>query len=201
MRRIIFTLSFLIVFIGSVYSVDEYRIGETIKIYDEYLEEIQSRITYYPAAFYHFENAIFLYFNKLLTYTLIFDKDLRVRFSGILDKCIEWTAVAKKNDVHELSRMIEERVGIFCVFPTVSNYPDVLIIDYIFSIQKIKGKEEIMLVMNYKTVDQINNGRPGGYIAIKQNDFNRLKEIFSDNYLANYDKKAEEQAKIENLFH
>jgi len=201
MRRIVFTLSFFVVFISSVYSVDEYRIGETIKIYDEYLEEIQSRITYYPAAFYHFENAILLYFNKLLTYTLVFDKNLRAKFSGILDKCIEWTAIAEKNDVHELSRMIEERVGIYCVFPALSNYPDILLIDYIFSIQKIKGKEEIMLVMNYKTIDQVNNGRPGGYIAIKQNDFNRLKEIFSDNYLANYDKKAEEQAKIENLFH
>jgi len=201
MRKIILVFTLFIIPIVSTYSIDEYRIGETIKIYDVNLKEIQSRITYYPAPFYStIKNVIFLYFYEHINYTLVFDSDLRTEFIEILDKCIEWTIIAKNNNVHKLSRLVKERVGIPFVIPGVSKYPDVFFLYFTFSIQEINGKEEIMLIINYKTKDQDNNGRQGSYIVIKQNDFNHLKEIFSANYLIQFDKKAEEQIKAEELF-
>ena len=204
MRKIMVCLVSFFICIGSVYSVDEYPIDETVKIYDSNLKALQSRITYYPSAFYSYKNAIFLYFTDYFNCAFIFGKgdeyDKRAQFIGILDKCIEWTAVAKENNVHKLSRTVAEEVEILYMYPGVSNYPDVFLVNFIFSIQEINNKEEIMLIINYKTVDQVNNGSRGSYIVIKQNDFIRLKQIFSDNYLAQFDKEAKEQAKTEELF-
>lgn len=207
MRKVMVCLFSFIVSLGSVYSVDEYRIGETIKVYDSYLEELQSKITYYPAplSFLDTNNAIFIYFHEFITYVLIFAKgdkyDYRKRFIEVLDKCIEWTDVAKKNNVHKLSRLVVEDVSIpYMILGEGGSFPEVFIVDFIFSIQEFKGKEETLLIINYKTVDQYNNGERGRYIVFKQNDFNHLREIFSDNYLTQFDKKAEEQAKLEELF-
>jgi hypothetical protein len=201
MRKIMLVFTFFIIPIVSTYSIDEYRIGETIKIYDANLKELQSRITYYPTSFYSTKNVIFLYFFEYMSYALVFDSDLRKEFIEILDKCIEWTNIAKDNNIHKLSRLVKERIGIPFVIPGVSRYLDALFLYFTFSIQEINGKEEIMLIINYKTIDQDNNGRQGSYIVIKQNDFNRLKEIFSADYLTQFDRKAEDQLKTEELFH
>jgi hypothetical protein len=202
MRKMVGCLFLFVISIGSLYSVDEYTIDETVKVYNANLRELRSEITYYPEPLPAFgeSNAIVLYFSDFVNYAFIFGKNDRATFIEIIDKCIEWTEVAKKNGVHSLSKTIVEKEGIRYMMVGVSNYPSVFLSNFTFSIQEIDGKEEILLIINYRTIDQVNNGGRGSILVFKQNDFARLKEIFSEDYLLQFDKKAKEQAEIENLF-
>lgn len=208
MYKIIFCFCFLVGSLGRVYSIDEYRIDETIKVYDSSLKELQTRINYYPGdlPYWGINKPVILYFTDYINYAFIFGKDddsnygARNAFIEIIDKCIEWADVAKKNNVHTLSRAVKNRIEILYMMPGLSSDLDVFLADFIFSIQEINKKEEVMLVINYKTVRQVNNQERGSYIVFKERDFNRLRLIFSDNYLIQFDKKAEEQAKKEELF-
>jgi len=197
-----YTIFFLFFFISiiSVYSVDEYRIGETIRIYDQNLSVLQSRITYYPAPYFHMNKVIFLYFFEYIQYAIVLNDELREEFVEVLNKCIEWTIIARDNNVHRVIQPVKERLGVPFIIPNVSRNLDVLFLTFLFSIQEINGREEIMLIINYKTIEQDNYGRPGSYIIIKQNDFEQLKEVFSANYLIQFDERAEEQLRTEELF-
>jgi len=200
MRKIMFLLIFSIISSTLTYSIDEYRIGETIKIYDQNLNELQSRITYYPAPYFHMNKVIFLYFFEYIQYAIVLNDELREEFVEVLTKCIEWTIIARDNNVHRVTQPIKERLGVPFIIPNISRNLDVLFLTFLFSIQEINGREEIMLIINYKTIEQDNYGRQGSYIIIKQNDFERLKEVFSANFLIQFDERAEEQLRIEELF-
>ena len=200
MRKIMFLLIFSIISSTFTYSIDEFRIGETIKIYDQNLNELQSRITYYPAPYFHMNKVIFLYFFEYIQYAIVLNDELREEFVEVLTKCIEWTIIARDNNVHRVTQPIKERLGVPFIIPNISRNLDVLFLTFLFSIQEINGREEIMLIINYKTIEQDNYGRQGSYIIIKQNDFERLKEVFSANFLIQFDERAEEQLRIEELF-
>lgn len=178
MRKYICFLILFIIFNMSAYSVDEYRIGETIRIYDQNLNVLQSRITYYPTSYFHMNKVIFLYFFEYINYALVLNDELRAEFIEVLNKCIEWTIIARDNNVHRVTQPVKERLGVPFIIPNVSRNLDVLFLTFLFSIQEINGREEILLIINYKTIEQDNYGRQGSYIIIKQNDFERLREIF-----------------------
>jgi hypothetical protein len=195
-RKIVFVL-FLLFVTGFVYSVDEYNITEGIKMYNGNLVEIPSKITYYPSTidFQGIKNPVCLYFQDMIVYTFFLGDDdygRKAQFIEVIDKCIEWADVAKKNGVHNFNRS----VGTDAI-PYNTNLvpkPDIFFVDYIFSIRQTNGREEVILVINYKTRDQQFGNRPGSYLIFKQPDFAALKRIFSSDYLARYDRQAAEAA-------
>jgi hypothetical protein len=209
MRKVIGFLFLLGVLSNPAYSVEEYTIDETVKVYDQGLNELQTEITYYPSNIdsWGINKPVFLYYRDFFGCTLIFGKfrnsnyDAKTAFIEIIEKCIEWADVAKKNNVHTLSKTVKSEMEIpFTLGSGNGNDFDVFLVDFIFSIQEINGKEETMLIANLRTVRQVNNEARGSYIAFKEKDFVRLKTIFSDSYLAQFDQKAEKQAKQEKLF-
>jgi hypothetical protein len=198
-RKVIVSLFLMICFIGYIHSAEEYTIDNSVKIYNGNLNELQGRITYYPENIWDMDNAVILYFRDFLSYGLMFDPDSREDFIEIIDKCIEWTEIAKRENVHKLSRAISSDVGIL-YFSSLNNMPDVFILNYSFFIDTVNGSEEILLLINYRTINQANSGSRGSTIAFKERDFRRLKEIFSEDYLLQYNRMAEEQRRTEELF-
>jgi hypothetical protein len=165
-----------------VFSLEEYNINTTIKIYDRDLKEIQSRITYCPEGILVGDNALVIYvrngvslFGESAEGALFFEKsaekDYRYEFIEIIEKCIEWADIAKKNNVRQLKRTVKDYVNI-C---GVSSRLEMLIADFTFSIQEINGNVEMLLIINYKTNDeQKSYYSQGRYIVFKEQDFNRL---------------------------
>ncbi|MDR0864678.1 MAG: hypothetical protein LBO74_07070 [Candidatus Symbiothrix sp.] len=185
----------------------EYDIPNNITIYDGNFKKVTSKITYYPPQLSNtgLTNTILLYYNdgyltNALLYGKIGDSNFREYLSNAIDKCIEWAAVAKKNGVHELTKNTGESSSV--LFATIMDglYTNVYIINYIFSIQKINGKETFCLIINYQTTDQVNSGRNGGYLVITEKDFGELKKIISDDFLAQYDKQYADRQKQGELF-
>lgn len=182
----------------------EDTINTTVKMYNINLQEIQSKITYTSQETYIGKNALILYANNT---ALFFGKggakDDRNNFIEIIEKCIEWADTAKKNNVRQLTREIQSEVAITGVLYDVEAFYT----DFIFQVKEIRGRVEIMLVINYRTADQDNayrrSGNPyyqGRQIVFKEQDFNTLKEIFSDGFLAQFDTRAAEQRRLEELF-
>ncbi|AEF84536.1 hypothetical protein TREPR_1012 [Treponema primitia ZAS-2] len=201
---IFFMLLFLT--IPYVYS-QEYDIPNNITIYDGNFEKITSKITYYPPQLSNtgLTNTILLYYkNGSLTNALLYgkmgDSNSREYLSNAIDKCIEWAAVAKKNGVHELTKNTGKESAVMFATIMDSLYTNVYIVNYIFSIQKINGKETYCLIINYKTTDQANLGRNGGYLVITEKDFGELMKIISDDFLAQYDKQYVDRQKQGELF-
>jgi hypothetical protein len=179
------------------YSADEYNIDTTIKVYNRSLQEMESRFTYYPEETLVGDNALIMYFNNS---AFMFGKsdehDARYDFIKIIEKCIEWVDVARQNNVRQLTRTVETDVSIIGVRYRLEPFSA----DFTFSIQEIQGRIEMMLIINYKTTYEWNNGSQGNYIVFREQDFNKLKEIFSDDYLLQFDDRATEQQRIEELF-
>jgi hypothetical protein len=189
-----------------VYS-QEYDIPNSITIYNGNFEKIMSKITYYPPQLSDtgLTNTILIYYkNGYLTNALLYgkmgDSNFREYLSNAIDKCIEWTAVAKKNGIHELTKNTGEESAVMFATIIDSFYSNVYIVNYIFSIQKIEGEETYCLIINYKTTDQANSGRNGGYLVITEKDFGELKRIISDDFLVHYDKQYADLQKQEELF-
>jgi hypothetical protein len=184
------------------FSQGEYLINSGVKIYDADLKELQSKITYYPQAFHGFNNVVFIYFkdyaNISFLYGKIGDSDKRAEFIRILEKAVEWAETAEKNNVESVSRLIEE-TNVIYTMPGVIDRLDAFIAYYYFSIQEINRRKEVMLIVNYKTVQEANSNEQGDFIVIKQNDFKKLLEILSNDFISRIDKMWEQQHNKENL--
>lgn len=180
----------------------EYQILSGIKFYDRNLQTIESKITYAPSESFVGKNALFLYVSGA---ALGFgDKSFeRKDFIEIIDKCIEWSNLAKENGVHALTREVKTEVTVIGATYRLEPF----IVDFIFSVREINRKEETILTVNYKTTDQQNaynfsnrSTTQGGFIVFKEQDFNNLKKIFSEDLLAQIDKMDEEKKEKEQLF-
>jgi hypothetical protein len=198
---------FLLAFcLGYAYSVEEYSINTTITAYNENLEGYPLQLGYYPGEFHGYNNPIFLYVNQFVgRIALLFGKhdqiDDRKIFIEVIDKCIEWANVAKKNAVHNVSKDVKEDVTtLTSIRPGLNGSDRQLLVIYHFRIAEFNGKEETLLVIMYYTYDEARQGYPPSYIIFKETDFTKLKEVFSDAYLKQFDDKAELQSKQAELF-
>ena len=78
------------------------------------------------------------------------------------------------------------------------------IADFVFSVQEIRSSVEIMLIIHYKTIHEWNQRHSspnlGRFIVFREQNFEKLKEIFTDDFLAQFEEKSLEQRRIEELF-
>ncbi len=186
----------------------EYLIGSDVKIYDGDLMPMDAFFTYTPSKpeNLNMNNAVIL--NWLPT-AFFFGGNNEIGsgtlglFRYCIDKSIEWAATAKENDVHSLSKIIlpddfKENDGIAAYMlknSPNSAEPIYLIFHFFIGDLNEDGKEETLLVLNWKKHDELRYGSPGNFLLFKENDFARLKEIFSESYLAKINKQEEEWQK------
>ena len=199
----------------------QYRVGSQVKVYDGNLEPTDAYFTYSPSKLpiLGYDNTVILNFGLPYSNTALFfgkseGSDIIGFVRYCIDKGIEWAATAKQNNVHSLSKAIPRpdgydidntRVAYGLNQPNYRNYKPVYLL-FSFYIGDIaeNGKEETLLVMNYRTHDQARSESQGQYFCFRENDFARLKEMFSESYLAKIDKQEAEwqksQAKQDALF-
>jgi len=136
-------------------------------------------------------------------------------FRYCIDKSIEWAATAKQNNVSKFSKaiMFDEINGekdssfvrgIYGLNQPNNRRYDTAYLLFDFVILDEKGYEGPWLVMNYKTQKQLANPQSGEFFSFHEKDFARLKEMFSESYLAEIAKKENElqetRAKQNTLF-
>ena len=198
----------------------QYRIGSKIKVYNGDLKPIDAYFTYLTPSYqwkFKEESHKTVLLNLPIgrgvnvAYPFLINEAGKNEFIGhfrnSIDKSIEWAAVAKKNNVRSLKKEI----------PTPDGYDNVTFVDtaqllgnpppnsitstepvhlmFIFYIGDLgdlgfakKNKEEtwlFMFVYNFYGT-QLKN-----VFCFRENDFALLKEIFSESYLAEIDKKEE----------
>jgi hypothetical protein len=187
----------------------QYPIGSKVKIYNGDLKPINAYFTYassYTWKNYNFDKVVVLYHSdNLLHEAFLFSRDKELGeddsigfFRNSIDKCIEWAATAKKNNVHSLKKEIPTPDGYrYDTFVTtaqmVGNPPshfNVVAIMFTFYIGDFwdNGKEETLLIM---AVYDFQTARAIRMFCFRENDFALLKEIFSESYLAEIDRKEE----------
>jgi hypothetical protein len=177
----------------------EYQIESGIKIYDSNLRQLQARITYTPNETFVGKNALFIYANNS---SLGFGDRNRPDFIDIISKCIEWSTVARENNLHATRRFVKEDVNLIGTTTRLEPF----YADFIFSISEISNKEEHLLIINYRTTNEDNmyrqsnkTGRQGRYIVFKIEDLDTLKQILSDNFLSQIDNMEIDKNRKEEL--
>jgi len=198
----------------------QYLIGSKIKIYDGDLKPIDAYFTYLPPGYqwkykddYHKMVLLNLSIGMGVNVAYPFginkaDKDEAIgHFRNSIDKSIEWAATAKQNNVHSLKKEIPTPDGYkdktFVNFTQMLGNPPptsitstapmhLMFTFYIGDFGDLgltkKDKEEtwlFMLIYDYYLT------RIKDIFCFRENDFALLKEIFSESYLAEIDKKEE----------
>jgi hypothetical protein len=203
-RRVFCIFAFLALSHGL--SGQEYTIDSSVTFYNRSLRKVEGRISYYPGQF----GAVSM--SEVVTFTfadpfgatgLLYGRrsetvDLVNNLRAVIDKCLEWAGIAKANNVTELTKEID---GPQCFETNVgSNWYDPCIVRYIFTFVEEAGKKTPFLVINFRTTDQANQGSPGGFVAFSEKDFARLRDILSEQNLAQYDQRDAENRKKAELF-
>jgi hypothetical protein len=194
----------------------QYPIGSRVQVYDGDFKPINAYFAYLPSNPWRnipsmtrqlpqFDNAVVL--NRsidagisvpdtLLFPNIIGGDDIINFIRHSIDKSIEWAATAKENNVQSFSRSIPTPDGYrFNTFASTTvitgNPPHANITDaflnFTFLITDIDGKVETVLFMTIADL----RGSPIRYYSFKENDFALLREIFSESYLAEIDRREE----------
>lgn len=190
----------------------QYRIGSKVKVYDGNFKPTDAYFAYSPSQITNLEydNVVILNFGPpYIDAALFFGKANASDNIGLLrhcvDKSIEWATTAKQNNIHSLIKEIPQPDGYDLDDATAAyglnqpNYhrhePVYLAFSfYIGDIDK-NGKEETLLIMNYLTHNEVRNMSQGHYFCFLEDDFVRLKEMFSEPYLAEIDRQEAEWQK------
>jgi hypothetical protein len=193
----------------------QYLIGSKIKIYDGDLKPTDAYFTYLPSS-YQWEYKQDYHKAVLLNQSLGFgvseaflfgineaNKNEAIGFfRNSIDKSIEWAATAKQNNVHSLKKQIPTSDGdknkTYVLIGQIAGNPPPSSITlfepvglfFIFYIGDYleNGKEETLLIM---AIYDSYGTRVKRIFCFRENDFALLKEIFSESYLAEIDKKEE----------
>jgi hypothetical protein len=183
----------------------QYRIGSKVQVYDSDLKPTDAYFTYSPNEPYN--NAVILNFGPpyIDAALFFFEKNTGDDSNGFvrdcIDKSIEWAATAKQNNVRSLAKEIsfdeydlDDRTALYG--PNRPNQPGYygheiayLVFNFYIGDLAKKGKEETWLIMNYLTRNEIRSRSQGHFFCFRENDFARLKEMFSESYLAEIDKQ------------
>ena len=193
----------------------QYRIGSNIKVYNGDLKPIDAYFTYLPPSYqWKYKEE----FHKTVLLNLSIGRGVNVaypfvineadknevigHFKNSIDKSIECAAVAKKNNVHSFKKEIPTPDGykndtFVDTVQMLGNPPpnsitstEIVYLMFIFYIGDdiSKGKEETLLIM---FVYDYYGTRIKDVFCFRENDFALLKQIFSESYLAEIDKKEE----------
>jgi hypothetical protein len=175
----------------------------TVTLYNGIGEEIESSWTYTDSG-----DMVALNFDGGAgsVYSFSFTDDTEQYYSGpgltafrdAVDKAIEWAAVAKEAKVQDTIKPIgdDEILRIPYLFNGRYTRGATMLLAFYFRVLDLKGKNETLLLIRYDTRDLSN----GLYIAFKEKDFKRLKEILSDESFVEARNKAQEKAKTEDVF-
>jgi hypothetical protein len=182
----------------------QYRIGSKVQVYDVYFKPTGAYFTYSPGKLTNldYDNTVILNFGPpYIDAALFFGKRSNNDSIGFvrscIDKSIEWTATAKQNNVHSLAK--ELSFDEYNVENTQAAYglnqPDYrrhesvyLMFNFFIGDLDETGKEETWLIMRYLNRDDVLRRSQGHFFCFRENDFARLKEMFSESYLAEIDK-------------
>jgi hypothetical protein len=181
----------------------QYRIGSEVKVYDGDFKPTADYFTYLPrnsgntdwdhAVILNFAHESVLYLGRAKEGVLNTIDYVR----NCIDKSIEWAATAKENNVHSLIKEIptdgynyydlEGMKGL----KTNRNSFEPVALTFTFFIGDIDedSKEETVLAMIWQTRNDVLSGRKQHFFFFHENDFARLKEMFSESYLAEIDKQ------------
>jgi hypothetical protein len=183
----------------------QYRIGSKVQVYDGNGKPMDDYFTYFPSElnlmYSTINNAIILNFQPGNS-ALFFLKSNELDSDGIgffrnsIDKSIGWAATAKQNNVHSLRKEIPRDDGEYTTtayygLKTNLNRLDPVYLAFEFYIGDAfeKGKEDTWLLIQYVTRDQARARSQGRFICFREDDFARLKEMFSESSLAEIDKQ------------
>jgi hypothetical protein len=108
-----------------------------------------------------------------------------------IGKSIEWAATAKQNNVRDFIKEITP--GGRAIYglnqPNYYRHEAVyLAFNFYIGNADEKGKEETWLVMRYQRADDVIR-EIGRFFCFREDDFARLREMFSESYLAEIDKQ------------
>jgi hypothetical protein len=176
----------------------QYPIGSQVKVYDADFKPTDAYFTYFPglpASWGVDSNAVILNFPFLQSLYFLKSNIGFVRNS--IDKSIDWAATAKKNNVRSLIKEIpidENDTHVMTVSygsgqKTRPNDIRYLMFQFYIGDAAENGKDETWLIMNYLSQDEARNGSQSHFFVFHENDFVRLKEMFSESYLAEIDKQ------------
>jgi hypothetical protein len=178
----------------------EYPMSPQVQFYDGDLkiDKKEAYFTYLPNGNdmeWGYDNAVILNHRMpgaLATQSFFFGgTKIRSLFRDSIDKAIEWAAVAKQNKVDSLSKTIDvdgydiDVRKVNSVFRNLPKVPTMSSVFFYFYIGK-EGTFLGMLLFEYGRVGNIVGER---YYFFSEKDFTNLKEIFSESYLAEIDKK------------
>ncbi|GHV43719.1 hypothetical protein AGMMS49546_26140 [Spirochaetia bacterium] len=191
----------------------QYRIGSKVQVYDGNGKPVDDYFTYFPSKLIMgYDNAVILNLQPG-GLALFFGKNNEHDAIGFvrncIDKSIEWAATAKQNNVRSLRKEIpygdgyevDDGTAWYGIKTQLYNLEYVYLM-FTFLIGDIfeKGKEETWLVMQYLTQNQARSMSQGRFICFREDDFARLKEMFSESYLAEIDKQEAAHAEQDALF-
>jgi hypothetical protein len=185
----------------------QYRIGSNVKIYDDDFKPTDAYFTYTSGEITNLAsgNKVILNFpSPFIDAALFFMKSNSIDNIALIryciDKSIEWAATAKQNNVRQLSKDIPFGEGGYDAGdgtaayglnqPNYRRYEPVYLwfVFYVDDVDK-KGKEEAWLIMRYVTHNELQRGSQGHFFIFHEDDFARLKELFSESYLAEIDRQ------------
>jgi hypothetical protein len=189
----------------------QYLIGSKIKIYDGDFKPTDAYFTYSPADKSVILNLPPPYINAAIFFMKVKKGDSIGYVRNSIDKSIEWAATAKQNKVSSLQKWItyetfggieDDGMAMYGLNQPNNKHPEPVYLVFMLYIGDLgdlnltkKDKEETWLVMNYRTHNELQTRSLGHYYGFRENNFARLKEIFSESYLAEIDKKEEELQK------
>ncbi|MDR3356872.1 MAG: hypothetical protein LBO04_06755 [Spirochaetaceae bacterium] len=183
----------------------QYRIGSKVRVYDGNLKPTGAYFTYSPGKpFDGYDNAVILNFGPPYIDAALFfgksnagDADNIGFFRSCIAKSIEWAATAKQNNVRDLMKEItldeydfdDSRAVYGLNQPNYYRHEAVYLMFYFNVDADGEGKEGPWLLMRYLTSDDIGRRSPGRFFWFREDDFARLKEMFSESYLAEIDRQ------------
>jgi hypothetical protein len=186
----------------------QYPIGSKVKVYDGNFKPTDAYFTYSPSlpANMNYDNAVILNFpspkgalngaHAVLFFGRNNKKDTIDFVRNCIDKSIEWVATAKKNNVRSLTKNlptdgydIDDYTGVYMLNDQPNSAEPAYLTFFLYIGVDDEGKAETGLVMNYKTLNEVRSGSAGRVRCFSENDFVRLKEMFSESYLAEIDKQ------------
>jgi hypothetical protein len=176
--------------------------SDTVTLYNGNLKKIESSWTYGGSGdmvSLNFEGSEPLKAAYTFSFTDdpgIFGSPGLTAFREAVEKAIEWAAVAKENKVQDTMKLIGDAIMIPYLFNGRYTPNTTMLLAFYFRVVEWEGKNETLLLIKYDSRDP----KDGVTIGFKEEDFKRLKKIFSDESLAEAKNKAQEKAKTEDLF-
>ncbi len=204
MKKMLFISIFISLVQLATWSI-EIEVG-TIECLNNALECKDLYVKYNPDGdAYSNGDCIYIYYaHDYGTIAFSFDNDRRVEFLNAINKAIEWDKTAEENSITEMSKYVND-LGNYYEQVTFYNWggnwePSTTCINYMFFISEINGDVGSYLFLQYRSVDNVNNGEFGSALTFSMKQLFKLKSIMDEKSINEYQKLAEIEEKKKDLF-